>query len=374
MLTYYIKTFGCQMNYSDSERMQTFFKLNGFAQAAKAEEADLVIFNTCGVRQTAEDRVFGLAHKLHIKKQAKKINPFVIITGCLAHRDDVQQKMKEKVDLFMPIADVIHIFEHLPQHLQTQQKTCPEHYLYLSPTYKYTDIAYVPIMTGCNNFCSYCVVPYARGREWSRPVQDIMAEVDKLSQNGCKEITLLGQNVNSYSYQTKSTDNAKQNITGHITFPVLLSQLATTYPAITFKFLTSHPKDYSDDLIDVIAKHNNISKDIHLPIQSGSDRILKAMNRPYTQAHYLGLIEKTRTRIPQARFSTDVILGFPGETEEDFQETVEVFKTVGFYEAFLNKYSPRPGTAAYKLENNIPWSEKKRREKVLRDLFPISQT
>lgn len=374
MHKYFIKTFGCQMNFSDSERLMTLMAQNGYSPASKAQHADLVIFNTCGVRQTAEDRVYGLVHNL------KTANPdiYVAVTGCLAHRPDVQRKLKGKVDLFLPIADMPQIFEHLPRQLQPDSQTSPKHYLCLSPSYKYTDIAYVPIMTGCNNFCSYCVVPYARGREWSRSLKDIVGELSQLAKNDCRKVILLGQNVNSYNHRLSKdagllfTDgHGEKNIIGErkVTFPRLLHYLAGRFPELNFKFLTSHPKDFSPELVKTIAANKNISKDIHLPIQSGSDRILKAMNRPYTQEHYLGLIGKAKKMIPGVRFSTDIIVGFPGETEVDFQKTADVFEKVGFFEAFINKYSPRPGTAAYPLGDPVSWSEKKRREKILRRLI-----
>jgi tRNA-2-methylthio-N6-dimethylallyladenosine synthase len=220
-------------------------------------------------------------------------------------------------------------------------------------------------MTGCNNFCSYCIVPYARGREWSRPFKEIEKEISELNNSNKntdgrrykrRYVTLLGQNVNSYSHSK-------------ITFPILLNTLAQKFSNIKFKFLTSHPKDYSDELIEVIANNKNISREIHLPIQSGSDKILKAMNRPYTQKHYLNLIKKTQEKIPEVKFSTDVIVGFPGESQKDFQETVKVFQKIPFFEAYINKYSPRPGTASFKLEDDVSWEEKKRREKELRKYF-----
>jgi len=236
-------------------------------------------------------------------------------------------------------------------------------YLSITPKYTSNSQAFIPIMTGCNNFCTYCVVPYARGREISRPAEDIISEIKKLDKKNYKEIVLLGQNVNSYH-----GINSMKNKTKKIKFSEILNYLAKNFPKINFKFLTSHPKDFSDKLINVIAKNNNISREIHLPIQSGSDKILKAMNRPYAKKYYLNLIEKVHEKIPGAVFTTDVIVGFPGETQKDFLETVKIFKKVNYNEAYINKYSPRPGTAAYSLGDPIPWEEKKRREKVLRKL------
>ena len=407
-MKYFIKTFGCQMNFSDSERIAGFLeslphplpagrhgnhllrKEKGFKPAEKINDADIVIFNTCGVRQMAEDRVYGQIHNLRKNNSEIKI----ALTGCLANRKDVQRKLKEKVDLFFPINnfDVLknwlikNYFKIVNSKLKiTAQKnntTCAD-YLSIIPRYENSKTAYVPVMTGCNNFCAYCVVPYARGREQSRPTEEIFKEIKNLANKKYKEIILLGQNVNSYNFKIKNSKlkidwelvignwELKRQSKNHIAinFPVLLNALARNYPKIYWRFLTSHPKDFSDKLMEVIAKNKNISREIHLPIQAGSDKILKAMNRPYTKKHYLGLIKKAQELIPEVSFTTDVIVGFPGETEKDFQETVKVFKKVNFSEAYINKYSPRPGTAAFSLGDPISWQEKKRREKVLRELL-----
>ena len=367
------------MNVSDSERIAGFLEAQKFKLAKDITKADLVVFNTCGVRQTAEDRVYGQIHNL--RKNNPKIK--IILTGCLANRKDVQRKLKDKVDLFCEIKDFPKTLgvASLRHRVSKSVSKSNRNYLCITPKYSNELSAYVPIMTGCNNFCSYCVVPYARGREISRPAQDILKEITDLAKNDCKEITLLGQNVNSYQFKLSLPRRRESSVKikfrdwipafagmTEATFPNLLNLLATAYPKITFKFLTSHPKDFSQELMKVIAKNKNISREIHLPIQAGSNKILKAMNRPYTQKHYLNLIQKTRKIIPDASFTTDVIVGFPGETEKDFQETVKVFKKVNYNEAYINKYSPRPGTAAYKLKDSISWDEKKRREKVLREL------
>ena len=397
-MKYYIKTFGCQMNFSDSERIAGFLGLHKFKPVKDINLANLVIFNTCGVRQTAEDRVYGQIHNIRkqeerSKNKAKRV---IVLTGCLANRKDLKRRLKNKVDLFFPIND-FNKFEHfiiknclkiknLKLKIPARQSKCKNlSYLSIKPKYLNPKETYVPVMTGCNNFCSYCVVPYARGREISRPMEDIVKEINALNKKGCGEITLLGQNVNSYKYKNTprlssprkrgSSEKIKSNdwipvYTGmtNITFPYLLDFFAHSYPQINFKFLTSHPKDFSDELINTIAKNKNISREIHLPVQSGSDKILKAMNRPYTQKKYLALIGKIRKKIPNATFTTDAIVGFPGETEKDFQETAKIFKKIKCSEAYINKYSPRPGTTAWKLGNPISWEEKKRREKVLRAL------
>ncbi|MDQ1284328.1 MAG: tRNA ((37)-C2)-methylthiotransferase MiaB [Patescibacteria group bacterium] len=389
------------MNVSDSERIAGFLEARGLKPAKDITKSDFVIFNTCGVRQTAEDRVYGLVHNLVTHSPVKSLRdngagvergtkkPAIIVTGCLANRKDVQRKLKDKVDLFCEIRDVESIMYYVSSMQNkkihntsyiihaTSELGC--NYLNISPKYTNTRTAYIPIMTGCNNFCSYCVVPYARGREVSRSAEDIIAEIDNLTEKKYKEVILLGQNVNSYNHNIKNSEienlklieNCKLKIENYNTalfnFPVLLEILANSYPKINFKFLTSHPKDFSNELINIIAKNRNINREIHLPVQAGSDKILKAMNRPYTQRKYLALIEKIKKKIPDASFTTDVIVGFPGETEKDFQETVKVFEKVKYNEAYINKYSPRPGTAAFSLGDSISWDEKKRREKVLRE-------
>ena len=360
----------------------------------KTEEiikADLIIFNTCGIRASSEHRVFGQINniiKLAKKKNSVGKRPKIVITGCSAHRDDFQKTLHGKVDLFTSIKD----FPQALQKLNLLQEEEQEYkdYLSIQPQYKYTDTAMVPIMTGCNNFCSYCVVPYARGREWSRPLEEIVKEIENLSNKNYKEITLLGQNVNSYRSNFKfkilnfnsilndkilNELNRYVSKSGNITikFPQLLNTLAQQFPEIIFKFLTSHPKDCSMELIRIIKNNKNIPNELHLPIQAGSDKVLKDMNRPYTQKYYLNLISKIRKEIPDIKITTDIIIGFPTETDDDFQETVKVFKKVKYADAFLNKYSPRPGTASYKLGDPIPWKVKKEREKILLELLKETQ-
>ncbi len=350
------------MNISDSERIAGFLESIGFRPEKDEKKSAVVIFNTCGVRQMSEDRIYGLIHNLHEARPKTKI----ILTGCLADRKDVQRRLKNKADLFCAIKDFqkkFNDFLNCHPELFLKSKKISEQvyndscdYLKTIPKYSSKNTVYVPIMTGCNNFCTYCVVPYARGREISRPEKDIFSEIENLSKQKYKKIILLGQNVNSYKYKT-------------ITFPKLLDSIAKKFPKIEFKFITSYPKDFSEELMEVIAKNKNIDREIHLPIQAGSDKILKAMNRPYTKKHYLGLISKAKKIIPGVAFTTDVIVGFPGETEKDFKESIDVFEKVKYNEAYINKYSPRPGTAAYVLGNPISWEEKKRREKILRKII-----
>ena len=385
--TYFIKTFGCQMNVSDSERIAGFLETQKLKLAENIREADLVIFNTCGVRQMAEDRAYGQIHNL------RKNNPEIkiILTGCLANRQDARKKLKDKVDLFFSINDFSKFENWLIKNylkISARKKIPPcSNYSSIYPKYSDMHSAFVPIMTGCDNFCSYCVVPYARGREVSRPIQDILKEIENLANEKYQKITLLGQNVNSYFHKISPSSESISTIqksemknifdnrtfarakTTKITFPILLNFLAQSFPKINFSFLTSHPKDFSEKLMKIIAQNENINREIHLPIQSGSDKILRAMNRPYTRKHYLSLIKKAQKIIPNVSFTTDIIIGFPSETEKDFLQTVDIFQKVKYNEAYLNKYSPRPGTVAIKLGDPISWEEKKRREKILREIL-----
>jgi tRNA dimethylallyltransferase len=353
-MKYFIKAYGCQMNESDSQRIASFLEQQHYRLTDKIEEADLVVVMACSVRQSAIDRIFGL------KKKLKNLKAKKILTGCALKPD--RPKFLSFFDEVLPIDEFI-----------------GKKYLELQPKYINTKSALVPIMTGCNNFCSYCVVPYTRGKEISRPAENIIKEIKNLVKGGFKEIILLGQNVNSYKSETRISNfetnsnfkNSKieskfkiQN-SKLITFPMLLEMINNIPGNFTIKFLTSHPKDISDELIDIIADSPKISKEIHLPVQSGDDEILRKMNRQYTIKQYLNLIEKIKTKIPEAKISTDVIVGFPGETKKQFQNTIKLFKKVGFSLAYINKYSTRLGTAAAQFKDNVPLVEKKRRWKIL---------
>jgi tRNA dimethylallyltransferase len=279
------------------------------------------------VRQTAIDRIFGL------KKKLQKLNAKKILTGCVIKSD--LPKFKEFFNEILSINQFL-----------------GKNYLGLKPKYLFPKSAFVPIMTGCNNFCSYCVVPNTRGREISRSVKEVISEVRSLIKRGYKEITLLGQNVNSYEYN----------------FAKLLEKINDLAGNFQIKFLTSHPKDMSDELIYAIAKSEKVSKEIHLPVQSGDDEILRKMNRGYTAKQYLNLIGKIKRKILEVKITTDVIVGFPGETKKQFENTVKLFKKVGFSLAYVNKYSTRQGTAAAHFKDDVPLEEKKRRWKILNDL------
>ncbi|MBD3238320.1 MAG: MiaB/RimO family radical SAM methylthiotransferase [Candidatus Moranbacteria bacterium] len=356
MKNVFLKTFGCQMNFSDTERITNQLIQSDYQLKSDFESADLVIINTCGVRETAENRAMSLAHK--IRRQKPKVK--IIITGCLANRPDIQKKIGAKADLFLGIQQLFFYLKPAKQcpESQTGQSNNSDSYLAIQPKYQHNRQILVPIMTGCNNFCSYCVVPYARGREFSRSKAQISAEIAQaVKQQDLQSVVLLGQNVNSYRDPNNETGFG---------FPELLAKLARTYPKIKFSFLTSHPKDFSQNLIRVIKSNPNVSRSIHLPVQAGSDKILKAMNRPYTKKQYLSLVAEIKKQLPDVILSTDVIVGFPGETRADFSQTIDIFKRAGFHSAYINKYSPRPGTAAYKLQDPISQKEKRRREQVLK--------
>ncbi len=378
-MKYFIKTFGCQMNKSDSERISTVLEYLNYKKTENIDKAQMVILNTCSVRASAESRVLGLIKNLKEKK--KKI--IIGITGCMIHiRPDKLQSAganflfdikdlknlsqilspsyRQVSNLSQPISNLSQPISNLSQpisnpsqHNSSQKNNC--NYFKISPKHQSTYHAYIPIMTGCNNFCTYCVVPYSRHREISRPSQDIVKEIEKLIKNGYRAITLLGQNVNSYGNDLKD----------EIKFPELLQKIASLSGDFWIWFVTSHPKDMSDQLIKVIAQEKKICPYIHLPVQSGSNTILKAMNRSYTREKYLDLVKKIRKNIKNASLSTDIIVGFPGETKKDFQDTADIFKKSKFDMAYIARYSPRPKTAAFKLKNDVSNLEKRRRDEAL---------
>ncbi|MDI6778325.1 MAG: MiaB/RimO family radical SAM methylthiotransferase [Patescibacteria group bacterium] len=402
-MTYCIKTFGCQMNQSDAERVATILEKYKFKPAASIDAADLIVFVTCGVRQSAENRVYGQINNIRKKFPAK----YIILTGCLAHRKDVRRRLKGKVNLFTTIKDFpkeivscikyhvssikkkIKIHNTLYLIHNTENKPC-NNYLGITPTYTSSYTAHIPIMSGCNNFCSYCVVPYARGREYSRPVEDILKEIKGLVKKGCKEIVLLGQNVNSYNSRIRTNEKRiGANIRSHslslvhnsrvINFADLLKLIDSIPGNFWITFLTSHPKDMSDELIETIVKSKKICEYISLPAQSGDNEILKKMNRHYTISHYKNIVKKIRTaflRLNLKNFeglalkiypsiSTDIIVGFSGETKKQFENTAKLMREIKFDMTYVSQYSPRPETAAWRLKDNVSRSEKVRREKVL---------
>lgn len=363
-MKYWIVTFGCAANEADSERIASFYEARGYTKARSMRSADDVVINTCMVRQKAEDRVYGLVYNLSLaKKKGRKLK--IVVTGCMvgmAAREktgkmlSLLKKKMPAVDEFLPIEEVG--FDHAP--VRTEK-----------------DHALVPITNGCNNFCTFCVVPFTRGREVSRPFEDILLECRGLAAQGYTHITLVGQNVNSYGADLKGKKGRKVTYVKHLgrlriptLFPYLLEEICKIDGIKLVDFISSNPWDFSDDLIEVIAHNKKISRRIHLPVQSGDNDILRRMNRWYTREQYLHLIDKFKLKIENLTVSTDIIVGFPGETKEQFQNTVLLAKEVGFSKAYVAMYSDRPMTAAHKVYNDdVSHAEKKRRWKILEELI-----
>lgn len=349
-LTYCVVTFGCQMNANDSEKLRGVLERSGFVTAPEGE-ADFVIFNTCTVRENANTRLYGRLGQL---KPLKKKRPELMIAlcGCMMQETPVIEKIKKSypfVDLIFGTHNIYKFAELLYESLNSKNTVIdiwdkPKEIVEELPQKKtYSFKSGVNIMFGCDNFCSYCIVPYVRGRERSRKPEDILNEIKELADNGVVEVMLLGQNVNSYG---KTLD-----------FPMSFAQLLKGVEKIDgikrIRFMTSHPKDLSDELISVMSKSDKICRHLHLPLQSGSTRVLKAMNRKYTKEDYLKLVDKLRQAMPDIALTTDIIVGFPGETDEDFEETLDVIRKAGFTSAFTFIYSKRTGTAAAAMENQI---------------------
>ncbi len=343
------------MNVVDSERLAAFLETHTYSLTKDINKAGVIIINTCGVKQSAEDRVYGLVNT--IRKTNKKAK--IVITGCLSKRADVKKRLQERVDIFLPISEMIQLPELLggkelePRFsLDEVRLKEGEKYLNILPKHGKEFMAYVPIGNGCNNFCAYCVVPYARGREVYRPASEVIKEVKALIKKGYKEITLIAQNVNSY----KDKD---------YNFPKLLKAVIDIPGEFWVRFSSSHPKDMSDELIKVLGSSKKVCSHLHLALQSGDDEILKVMNRKYTAEHFEDLIKKVRKAKPGIAVTTDAIIGFPGETRKQFLNTVKLFKRVKFDLAYISQYSPRYGTASANMKDNVTPIEKKRRDDEL---------
>lgn len=399
-MKYFVKTFGCQQNVADSERVEARLQARGMKAAPSYKDADYIVINTCMVRESAENRVYGLVKNLNVLKEIKP-QLKIIVTGCMvgvAFRDKSGQflnKIKKAmpgVDEFMPIEEVGFDF---------------------APVRTSKTAAWVAISNGCNNFCTFCIVPFTRGREISRKYEDIINECQELQTQGYKEVTLLGQNVNSYgadlilgeqniqvmrdlpdkTYFDKAQNQSRSDLhrdtvftiagreikpvyvkhLGRLRIPTLFPYLLEDIAQMGFErvdFVSSNPWDFSDEVIDVIARNSNITRVLHLPLQHGDNDVLKRMNRWYSREEYIDIINKIRAKVPGIKFTTDIIVGFCGETEQEFESTVDVCKKVGFYKAYVAMYSPRPMTAATKImEDNVPHPEKKRRWKLLDNLI-----
>ena len=359
----YIETYGCQMNVADSEVVASVMQMAGYETTESLDEADAMFLNTCSVRDNAEQKIY---HRLDALDAVRRKRPLIIgVLGCMAERvkDDLLKNHHADLvagpDAYLSLPDLVAQAETGHKAINIELST--------SETYK--DVVpqrlhgariggFVSIMRGCNNFCHYCIVPYTRGRERSRDVESILREVRDLRDRGFKEVTLLGQNVNSYVRPTPDPSRAG----GELRFPELLRMVAEEAPEMRVRFTTSHPKDMSDETLQVIAEMPNVCKHIHLPVQSGSDRILKLMNRKYTREWYLDRVAAIRRIIPDCGLSTDIFVGYHSETEEDHQLSLSLMREVGYDSAFMFKYSERPGTYASKhLPDDVPEEEKIRR-------------
>lgn len=365
---YFIMTMGCQLNENDSEKLAGILANCGYKKTDNVENADIIVFNTCCVRENAEERLLGKLGE--VKKFKEEKGTIIAIGGCMMQEKNMVNKLKESY----PFVDIVfgtHTLEEFPKDL----------YFALSENKKITDIldegqafedipvirsdkykASVTIMNGCNNFCTYCIVPYVRGREKSREPQNIINEIEELAKNGYKEITLLGQNVNSYLVNEKSKNpDLKYEVTiSKTSETMVVNSFATLLYAINeidgierIRFISPHPKDFTDDVIEAIKDCDKVCKLIHLPLQSGSTNVLNKMNRKYSKEQYLNLAYKIKQKIPEVRFSTDIIVGFPGETDEDFEDTLDVVRKLKYEQIFMFIYSRRVGTPADKMENQV---------------------
>ena len=370
-LTANITTFGCQMNARDSEKLSGILREAGYVET-ESEDADFVIYNTCTVRENANLRVYGRLGVLHGYKK-KNPNMKIALCGCMMQEATVVEKLQKSyrfVDLIFGTHNIFKFAELLAMTLESDRmiidiwKDTDQIVEDLPNERKYAFKSGVNIMFGCNNFCSYCIVPYVRGRERSREAKDIVREIEALVKDGVVAVMLLGQNVNSYG----------KNLEQPMTFAELLREIEQIDGLERIRFMTSHPKDLSDDLIEVMANSKKICPHLHLPLQSGSSRILKAMNRRYDKEKYLALAKKIRERMPDIALTTDIIVGFPGETEEDFQETLDVVRQVRYDSAFTFIYSKRTGTPAAVMEDQIPEDVVKDRfDRLLKEVQTISK-
>lgn len=353
---YHIITYGCQMNWSDSERFAGALECLNYEKASSLEDADLIVINACSVRQSAVDRVWGQTKK--ILELKKKKNVKAILTGCVLEQD--KTKFKERFDVIMKITDIPKLPEILGEEDKIklfQDQISQYSYLNVKPKYGNNFRAYVPISTGCNYFCTYCVIPYTRGLEKVRPVDEIMSEVEELVKNGYKDIWLLGENVNSYQYK-------------NVNFAKLLRKINSLKGKFWIHFVSPNPKDFTDEQIDTIAKCKKIGKYVNLPLQSGNPEVLKRMRRRYDIKKYIYIAKTLRKKVPELCLSTDVIVGFCGETRKEFEDTKKMFELIKYDMAYISEYSERKGTVAAKIyKDNVSHREKERRKKILNKIL-----
>ena len=375
-LKYSILTMGCQLNENDSEKLCGMLEAMGYTKTEKQQEADIALFNTCCVRENAEDRLFG---KLGELKKIKEQNGTIIaIGGCMMQEKHITDKIKDSY----PYTDIIfgtHTLHRFPEDLYKalKEKKRQEDILDIDgkvyedlPIKRDSDIkASVTIMNGCNNFCTYCIVPYVRGRERSRQPRAIIEEVQNLAKQGYKEITLLGQNVNSYLRVEREKGIEFEQYEGIDSFAKLLRAVNKIEGIERIRFVSPHPKDFTDDVIEAIADCEKVCKLVHLPLQAGNSNVLKAMNRKYTKEQYLNLVEKMKSKIPNLTLSTDIIVGFPGETDEEFEDTLDVVEKVRFEQIYMFIYSRRVGTPGDRMDNQVPEEDKHKRFDKLKALY-----
>lgn len=362
-LTYNIQTFGCQMNSHDSEKLKGIMDEIGYEEVDD-ENADFVIFNTCTIRENANQKLYG--HLGHVKTLKNKNKDMIVcLCGCMMQEPHVIETLKQKykfVNIIFGTHNIYKLAELIYSYLETGKQTIEvldetkQTVEQLPRKRKYTFKSGVNIMYGCNNFCTYCIVPYVRGREQSRKKEEVLAEVEALAKQGITEVMLLGQNVNSYGniYEYKDGKIVEVDEKDRVTFPQLLTEVCKIDGIERVRFMTSHPKDLSDELIEVMAKEPKICKHLHLPVQSGSTNILTRMNRRYTKEQYLALVDRIRAKMPNISLTTDIIVGFPGETEEDFEDTLDIIRKVKYDQAFTFIYSKRTGTPAATMDNQVP--------------------
>lgn len=374
-LKYTILTMGCQLNENDSEKLCGIIEMMGYEKTDKFEEANLAVFNTCCVRENAEERLFGKVGEL---KQVKEKNGTIIaIGGCMMQEKHITEKIKKSYR-YVDIIFGTHTLYKFPEDLYNvlKDKKMQEDVLDIDgeiyeglPVKRESSVkASITIMNGCDNYCTYCIVPYVRGRERSRMPKDIMEEVQTLASQGYKEITLLGQNVNSYLKVEKEKNIPVEEYEGINSFATLLKAINKIDGIERIRFISPHPKDFTDDVIDAIATSNKVCKLIHLPLQSGSSDILKKMNRKYSKEQYLNLVKKMKNKIPNLVLSTDIIVGFPGETEKNFEDTLDVVRKVNFEQVYMFIYSRRIGTPGDKMENQVDDEIKHKRFNKLKEL------
>ena len=366
--TYYIETMGCALNENDSMKYRGIFETMGMNKAKDIDEANIILFNTCCIRENAEDKLYGRLGLLKNRKVKDK-NMYIAIVGCMTEQEHIVEKIKRSyrfVDIVLGTKSMARFAEKLYIAIKNNEKSIGkdigQHEILEDVPIVYDEgyKASISIIYGCNNFCSYCIVPYVRGRERSRKMEDILKDVMQVAKNGYKEITLLGQNVNSYGNDFKEKKEC---------FVDLLREIEKIEGIEIIRFVSPHPKDFSKELIEQIANSKKISKQIHLPLQSGSTKILKAMNRKYTKEHFLNLVDEIRKKIPAVSFSTDIIVGFPGETEEDFLDTLDVVEKVRFDQIYMFCYSKRVGTRAEKMSDQVDEKIKVERLERLKSLF-----